>query len=182
MLVNKQYGDIQVDFELEIQIPVEYPNSLPKVFETSNKVERIPENHVNYDGSLCLGAPIRLKMTMRKNPSLIYFFENCILPYLYAVSLKIYKGESFVFGELAHGKLGLIEDFKNLFNLSEEKKVYHMLFLLGTSKREANRLLCPCGCKKRVSTCRFFKNVQQMRKLLPRSEWEEQYTLIKRGY
>lgn len=131
---------------------------------------------------LVLGAPIRLKMVMKKNISLTHFFENCILPYLFAVTLKINTGAPFIFGELAHGNTGLIEDFKRLFNLSEEKQVHYMLILLSKNKKEANRLICPCGCKRRLSTCRYFKVVQQMRKLFPRSEWEEQYSSIKRGY
>lgn len=182
ILSYEQYGEVSISYKLSIQIPEDYPASLPMVFEVSNRIEKEPDNHVNYDGSLCLGAPIRLKMVMQKNTSLACFFEKCILPYLYAVTLKINTGEPFVFGELAHGNAGLIEDFKSLFNLSEEKQVHHMLTLLSKNKKEANRLTCPCGCRKRLSTCRYFKWVQQMRKLFSRSEWEEQYTLIKRGY
>lgn len=182
VLSYEQYGDVLVDFKLAIHVPEEYPASLPAVFEMSNKIEKTTDNHVNYDGSLCLGAPIRLKVIMKKNTSLIYFFKKCILPYLYAVALKTNTGQPFVFGELAHGNLGLMEDFKHLFNLSEVKEVHHMLVLLSANKKEANRLPCPCGCEKRVSTCRYFGRVQQMRKLLPRSEWEEQYTSIKQGY
>jgi len=182
ILSYEQYGEVPINCKLSIQIPEDFPTSLPMVFEISNRIEKTPDNHVNYDGSLCLGAPIRLKMVMKKNASLTHFFEKCILPYLYAVILKINTDKPFVFGELAHGNAGLIEDFKSLFNLSEEKQVHHMLFLLGKNKKEANRLTCPCGCEKRLSTCRYFKRVQQMRKLFSRSVWEEQYTSIKRGY
>lgn len=181
-LFHEQHGEVPISYKLVIHIPEDYPLSLPVVFEPSNRIEKISDNHVNYDGSLCLGAPIRLKMIIKRNVSLAHFFENCVLPYLFAVTLKINKGSPFIFGELAHGNTGLIEDFKNLFKLSEDKQVYDMLILLSKNKKEANRSICPCGCNKRLSTCQYFKIVQQMRKLFSRSEWEEQYSAVKRGF
>lgn len=180
-LYHKEYGEVQVSYKLRIQIPEDYPGSLPEVFEVSNKIKKLPENHVNYNGSLCLGAPIRLKSVVKRNPSLTYFFGKCIFPYLFAITIKMDTGKDFVFGELEHGSQGLIEDFKRLFNLSEEKQVFHMLELLSKNKKASNRLNCPCGCEKRLSTCRYFEKVQHMRKRFSRSEWQEQYLLIKGG-
>ncbi|AXH99222.1 hypothetical protein DV702_05400 [Sporosarcina sp. PTS2304] len=180
-LSHEQYGEVQINYKLRIKIPEDYPRSLPEVYELSNRIEKKPVNHVNCDGSICLGAPIRLKIVIQRNPSLTNFFEKCILPYLFAITLKLKTGKDFVFGELEHGNKGLIDDFKKLFNLSEVKQVCYMLVLLSKNKREANRLVCPCGCKKRLSTCRYFEKVQQMRKRFSRSEWEEQYLLLKGG-
>src|SRR5699024_10035666 len=138
----------------------EYPSVLPTVYEISKKIERISDNHINNDGSLCLGSPIRLKMVIKRSRRLAYFFEKCILPYLYAVTLKIEKGQPFVFGGLAHGDVGLIGDFQDLFHLSGYNKVHDMLLILSTNKKEANRLFCPCGCERRLSSCEYFKKVQ----------------------
>lgn len=175
------FEEILVKYDLSIHIPEDYPESLPTVFELSSKIKKLPENHVNGDGSLCLGAPIRLQMIMKNSKSLIHFFEECILPYLYAYTLKQEKGKPFVFGELAHGSIGLINDFKELFNLSKEIHVLYMLEILSMKKKVANRQTCPCGCGKRLTTCNYFTQVKKMRKLFPRSEWKKNKNMIKRG-
>jgi len=179
ILFEQEHGEILVDYELAIHIPENFPLVLPTVFEISNKIEKVSDNHINYDGSLCLGAPFRIKEFLNKYKTLTPFFEECVLPYLYAVTLKIKTGQPFVFGELAHGSIGLIEDLKELFQLPDPKQISHMLKILSGGKKEGNRSICPCGCNKRLSTCRYFKTVQRMRKFLSRHEWEEQYNLIK---
>lgn len=180
ILFKQQYGSVFIDYKLQINLNEDFSKSIPKVIELSNKIEKTPENHINSDGSICLGSPIRLSTVLKKQPSLIFFFEHCILPYLYAVTLKITTGQAFVFGELEHGRLGLIEDFKELFSLSETNSVFEMLDLLIMNKKEANKLLCPCQCEKRVSKCHFFKKVQEMRKRFSKNEWIVQHNLLKR--
>lgn len=175
----EQHGEIYVDYELEIHVEQDFPSSLPTVMELSNKIGKRLDNHVNSDGTICLGSPIRLKMVLKRKESLTHFFEACMLPYFYAVTIKIDTGNPFIFGELAHGRLGLLQDFQEMFELDDVKKVYAMLKLLSMNRKDGNKQLCPCGCEKRVSICQYFKKVQQMRKSISRSEWEKQSILIK---
>lgn len=177
-ITHKKYGEIDIDYNLEIIVSDDYPNTPPVIFETSNKIEKSPDNHINYDGSICLGSSLRLKLVLKKNSSLILFFNQCILPYLFAVTIKLKENKPFIFGELAHGKIGLYQDFQELFNLNGILKINSMLKLLTYKKREGNKQLCPCGCKKRISSCQYFKTVQRMRKLITRKEWIEQYNLV----
>lgn len=179
VLNHEAYGEFIVDYTISIHVLKNYPNELPIVFEESGKIKKDPSNHVNYDGSLCLGAPIRLKLILKKDPSLIYYFEKCVLPYLYAVTIMNSTEKGFVFGELRHGDRGLLDDFKSLFQLPEDKKVVQMLKILSVSKKQSNKSLCPCGCNNRITACSYFKKVLQMRTLLTRSEWEEQLNLFK---
>lgn len=178
-LNHEVHGEVLIDYTLTIHVPENYPNELPIVFEESGHIKNNPSNHINYDGSLCLGSPIRLILVLKRNPSLTDFFERCILPYLYAVTIKNTTDKGFVFGELSHGDRGLLDDFKSFFHLKEDRQVYHMLKILSTTKKHANKSICPCGCKKRVTLCSYFKKVLQMRSLLSRLEWEEQLKLIK---
>lgn len=174
----KEYEPREISYSLTILIPNDYPSELPIIFENRNQIEKVPLNHINPDSSFCLGSPIRLKLVLKKSVDFKDFFESCVLPYLYAVSINQEKGQGFIFGELEHGDEGLLSDFKELFHLEKSEGVYQMLKVLVSKKKAANKMNCPCGCYKRVTQCKYFNNVVKMRKTFSRKEWEQQYKLI----
>lgn len=174
----KDYEPHEISHSLTILIPTDYPFELPIVFENKNQIKKVSSNHINPDGSFCLGSPIRLKLVLKKSVDFKDFFESCVLPYLYAVSVNQENGQGFVFGELEHGDEGLLSDFKELFHLEKTESVYQMLKVLWSKKKAANKMNCPCGCDKRVTQCKYFNNVVKMRKTFSRKEWEQQYKLI----
>ena len=73
------------------------------------------------------------------------------MPYLYAVSKKLQYGGDFAFNELAHGELGIIADYCDLFGLKKREQVINVLELLGMKPRIANKKPCPCECGRRLS-------------------------------
>ncbi len=75
---------------------------VPKVQETSN---RIPTDFHHYqDDTLCPGAPIAVRQKFKKEPTLVGFVNNCVIPYLYSFSYKSKFGKM-PFGELPHVRL-----------------------------------------------------------------------------
>lgn len=176
------HGDVMLDYCLALHIPSNYPSFSPVVYEESKRIENIPENHINYDGSLCLGTPFRIKAFLKKNTSLVIFFEECILPYLYGVTLKLTSNKAFVFGETAHGNFGIVNDLKELFQLNTNGQVLKMVTILSIPKKLANKQMCPCGCKSRLTVCTYFKRVLAMRNYISRAEWEDLLKDLKRGY
>lgn len=178
MLNHEAFGYVNINFSLLIKLPLDFPNSYPRVYETGGLINPTPSNHINPDGSFCLGSPLQLKIVLKRSSDFLHFFDNCILPYLYAVSLNIQKGQGFPFGELGHGKPGLILDFQNFFGLRNFIQVSQMLKILSSRKKTANKMICPCGCSKRVTNCNYFKTILQMRRTLTRVEWEEQLRLL----
>ncbi|MGE7307561.1 hypothetical protein ACQKJG_27415 [Priestia megaterium] len=173
-LHHENFGTINIFYSLLIHIPFDYPEKLPIIYESKAAIQPTPSNHINPDGSFCLGSPLRLKILLKKNPDFKFFFENCVLPYLYAVTINIQKGGGFPFGELEHGTAGLILDFKEFFRLKDSLQVYQMLKILSSKRKLANRMICPCGCKQRVTRCKYFQHILQMRRLFTRVEWNEQ--------
>lgn len=154
-------------YKLEIKIPPTFPKGLPSVTEMALKIPQDGKHHINSDGTLCLGSPLRLRWKLSQYPTLIGFTKECLIPYLYGVSHKLKYG-TFPFGELDHGKPGVISDYLNLFGLSTEDQVKQTLVLLGTKKRRANKKLCPCGCGKRLGVCRFHLKINDFRKVAER--------------
>lgn len=171
-------GGEEIDdfYKLEIVVPDEFPQALPKVTETDGKIPRDGNFHVNPDGTLCLGSPLRLLRKVHRSPSLTGFADKCLVPYLYAVSYKLMHGGDFVFGELAHGAQGIVDDYSEMLGLKERQQVTQAIHLLGLKKRLANKKLCPCGCGKRLGACPFHHKLNEFRKMAPAS-WFKAHAL-----
>lgn len=163
-------GDLQDSFVLEIIVPCAFPKALPSVTETGGKIPRIPEYHVNQtDHTLCLGSPLSLLLKLSKKPSLDGFAENCLVPYLFAISRKLKTGGPLPFGELDHGVDGLFADYMQLFGLKSREQLICAFRLLGMKKRRANKLPCPCGCGIRLGRCKYNFRLREFRKIASRT-------------
>jgi len=152
-------------YKLEIIVPDKFPHALPKVKEIGDKIPRDGNFHVNHDGTLCLGSPLRLLRKIYDAPNLTGFADKCLVPYLYAVSYKLMHGGDFVFGELAHGDQGIADDYSIMLGLKERYQIIPAIQLLGVKKRLANKRLCPCGCGKRLGVCPFHHKLNEFREM-----------------
>lgn len=149
-------AEIRDSYELRIDVPRAFPEELPNVTETGHKIPRDDTYHVNPDGTLCLGSPLRLKGKIEGRPDLVGFAKHCLVPYLYGASHRLMHGaDGFPFGELAHGVEGIINDYAKLFGLQEREQAIRALELLGMKRRMANKESCPCGCGRRLGRCSF---------------------------
>ena len=168
---SKKQPEINDSFSLKIEIPKAFPKEIPKVWETAERIPRTKkgEYHINPDNSLCLGSPLRLLDQISKNPSLVGFSETCLVPFLYAVSLKLQNGSDFYMGELNHGSPGIIDDYKKLLGTDDSKNISKILELMGTKKRVANKAPCPCLCGKRLGKCKSRLVINRFRKTTSRN-------------
>ena len=166
-------------FELKIEIPPDFPKALPQVTELGKRIPKDGRHHVNpSDGTLCLGSPIRLLIALAKKPTLVGFAENCLIPYLFAISQKLKNGKELQFGELAHGNQGLIADYMDIFGLRKPDQICMVISYLGMKKRRANKLPCPCGCKKRLGKCTFNFKIRQLRGVANRSWFRNHHRIL----
>jgi hypothetical protein len=165
---------ISDSFEVEIVVPKSFPRDLPIVTEVAG---RVPARfHTNYDGGLCLGSPTRQLLSVRKAPNLPAFVRNCVIPYLYGFVYYTRHG-NMPFGELAHGRQGLRDDFRSLFAVDCDRAAIEMVRLAGIKKRVANKLPCPCGSRQRLGKCHN-RRVNRLRNLLGRTWFRAQYKLL----
>ena len=166
---HREAGEIEEAFKLEIEVPVTFPEEVPRVTEVGCRIPREVDYHVNpSDGTLCLGSPLRLRQLLAKDPTLTGFAENCLIPYLFAQSQRLAGSAGFTFGELAHGLRGMLDDYVELFGVKQFWQAVEALRLLGMKKRQANKLPCPCGCRKRLGCCRFNAVLAKFRKVASR--------------
>ena len=145
-------------FQLHIKISQQQiKDQLPEVYEVGGRIPSDGNHHINPNGTLCLGAPIRLHMILGKSFKLTEFIERCVIPFLYAISLAEKGHERFKLGELSHGSKGLVEDYINLFGCLSRAEVKHYLHTLTKKKRLVNKKPCPCNCGKKLVKCKTHK-------------------------
>ena len=167
---------IDDEFHIRIDIPQAFPNCIPNVFETNKRFTRSPDYHTYKDGSLCLGSEIRLLRHCKPTPDIRVFFDEVVLPCLYSIEHKMVYGTT-PFGELAHGEVGLIDDYEQMFGVEGKEAVMMTLAALGKRYREANKLACPCGCQKKLRQCDFRFSLKPIRVLAKRC-WFRNYLNI----
>ncbi len=157
-------------YQWRIELP-QYPERLPRVFETGGRIPRNMDEHTFSDGMLCLGSELRLRLAIGPRFNLLTFAERCVVPYLYAVSRRVSEGR-FVLGELAHGTQGLFVDYQDIFAVTTDRAVIDVLRALCTKPTSADRHPCPCGCGKRLAQCGYSCRVAELRRLAPRSVFQ----------
>src|SRR5882672_2817764 len=127
--------EITDSFRLRLEVPEAFPSGLPVVTELDRKIPRTGRYHVNPDGSLCLGSPLRLLLKLSNKPTICGFASDCLIPYLYAISHKLKFGVDLPFSELAHGSPGEFRDYADLLSLKSADQAERTIRLLGMKKR-----------------------------------------------
>ncbi len=142
-------------FLVMITLPYDYPQSPPFVQETGG---RIPADfHQNPDRTLCLGIPIELRQRFKREPTLLAFVKNLLIPYLYSYSYFEKYGK-LPFGEFAHGGRGIREYYQELFKTDDIYIVLELLKIMAEGSYKGHHI-CPCGSGKILRNCHNLKEL-----------------------
>lgn len=181
-IIDDQFGVIKDNFFIKIVIPDKFPEDVPTVYELEDRIPKTSDYHINPDTSLCLGSKMSLKKRIKETPTIEGFLHSCVVPYLYAIALHLQGKERFVFGELNHGLVGIIQDYMEVFELSSIEQVIKLLEMLSLKSTKGNKKECPCGCNRLVTKCSFHKKVVEYRNVMTRKEYAEEKELISLAY
>jgi len=176
LVTTDKQETVEDAYQLRVIIPFLFPKVLPSVWELGKRIPRDGNHHVNPDGTLCLGSPLRLLSIIHNDPTVKGFAINCLEPFLFAVTMKLRGREQFEFGELAHGNDGIIADYACLLKLNHPTQVLAAIHLLCLKKRIANKKQCPCGCKRRLGACYFHNRLNKFRNMASPS-WFKKYSI-----
>jgi len=143
---------IKDDYDIEITIPDDYPQSPPTVKETASRIPRDKDNHVYpSDGTLCFGAPLAVKRTFAQERNLLWFVKEQVVQFLFSHSYKREYG-TMPFGELSHGPKGILEYYQELFSVQDGWQVLGLLKILADDNYRGHTL-CPCGSGQKLRHC-----------------------------
>jgi len=137
-------------FDIEIQIPPRYPDTLPVVKETGYRIPR--EFHTNpEDNTLCLAAPLAAKLQFALDRTLLGFIEHLVIPFLFNY-VHLQKNGVLPFGERSHGAKGILEFYSEFFQCPDLGVILKLLKILGTHEYLGFEK-CPCKSGKNLRNC-----------------------------
>lgn len=125
-------------------------NHLPLIYEVGGLVDS-DYQHKYEDGQLCLETDTFIRWYFRDGFDLEKWMEHFVVSYF--VSYEFYKkyGE-FPFGDRGHGHIGILQAYKGIFDIEDEKMAWIMMnFIL--KNRYRGHWICPCGSGKTIRNC-----------------------------
>jgi hypothetical protein len=173
---------LYIDDSYKILITWSSGESQPKAYEIGGKLDKVANqldknlldmHRYGQDGALCLAASMDIERAFRDSFKLDVFVEEFLIPYLFAQS-HYAKTQQWLWGELSHGYLGLLEwlgrqkeyddrdigaTYKWLMGYGDKAKVEELL-----KTRCRGHHPCPCGSNKKTRDCH--PDVQQAISLL----------------
>ena len=152
-LVLHTYNVIEVyNYMYPIQI---YPNKMFDLFapivRTRRDVISADYEHIYYDGELCLEVPTKVAIEWRKNPNLLTFVNQLVLPWFYSYEYYM-RHKQYPFGVREHGLDGWFQLYFDLFEVSSSEQVIALLSGVISAPYFCHEK-CPCGSGKTYSEC-----------------------------
>ena len=141
---------IKDSYFIEITIPFDFPDSIPKVKEMNGKIKRDYE-HIDKDGFLCLGLPSKVGKRITENPTIKWFVDKIVKSNLFFYNFFKKYGYP-PWGNHDSGGKGLFKHYATLLNTS---KPYAILQLIGFRIfwNYDGHKQCPCESGKNTMEC-----------------------------
>ncbi len=92
-----------------VRIQEKVGHRFPILFLEDSKIKKIPDRHLNSDGSACLYVRLEESFVL-PNSDFKIFFQQLIIPFLYAQLFFDRKG-CWPWDEYSHGSAGILESF-----------------------------------------------------------------------
>lgn len=151
--------DITDEYEIEIYMPKEYPDTKPYAFEKGGKIPK--DFHKNSSGILCMDVPVEAQRKFSQKPDLVSFVDNLLIHYLYSYSYKVKYGKT-PWGEYSHFGEGLLEYYRGIFDIEDDFTVLHFLYLMAQVDLKGH-FPCPCGSGERLRKCIHWEQIMKLR-------------------
>lgn len=141
---------ITESFTVELYIPNDFPETLPRVKETDGRIDADYEHRFT-DDTLCLAVPIEQRRVFFEQPTLLGFVNRLMIPYFYGYCFWKKHGYH-PFDEAAHGCEGIVRHYVDTLGLRDDLAALAVIsFLFEHGYRGHHD--CPCGSGLRVRAC-----------------------------
>jgi hypothetical protein len=141
-------------FKIELIVPFEYPYAFPKMFETSKKIPRIEDRHINQDGSCCVTVLHRELLYSRRGINLLTYVIKFAIPY-FANQLFFEKEGRWAAGEYQHGNDGILQFYLEDSGVKSFDELIDILFRFDLYKKCGRNEACICGSYTKFKNCHY---------------------------
>jgi hypothetical protein len=171
-LYIKNGNEILDSYNVNIQVPSNFPYAPPIVTETGNKIPRIPDRHINPDGSACLYVRDFEYEFLNEQTTFLEFFEKVIVQFFY-IQTYFEFNKRFPFGEYKHGIDGIFQFYQEKIGIKDEKEFLKLMKVLK-KKKLRSWYLCFCGSFLR-SNCQHCNKIYGLHKSIKRKHIHSTY-------
>jgi hypothetical protein len=150
-VVRDHNGKLQGDFEIRVIIPAAYPHGFPSLFETSDKIERIADRHIDKEGLVCEEFTRAKTIIASKGLTLERYFNEWVNRYFCWQLLYEEEGMKHL-EQWSHNARAIVEFYQDFLKLQDENDIVRFLKAMteGTIGRND---LCPCGQQRKLKAC-----------------------------
>lgn len=178
LLKNSETG-IEIDrYDIEVQLPDDYPKSVPFVRETGGRLPRIADRHFNpSDGTACLFLPEERLKYYPKSATIVDFIRGPVYQFFLGQTFRTLEGNP-LFGEWDHGEKGRLQYYEELLGTSNSRVILKFLRYLSAKRLKAH-WPCYCGSGKKLRECHANKVLELQEKITRRQARESEAKLRK---
>lgn len=142
-------------FGIELELPDNYPVSMPYVREIEGRIPKIIDRHINSNGTACLFFRDEEHKYYNKNTSIIEFIQIPVYNFFLSQAYFELKNK-WLFGERHHGPAAVWEYYAEELETDDIDSIGRFLFLLASEKINV-KLPCYCGSNKPLRFCHINK-------------------------
>ncbi len=144
-------------YSIEIQIPHNYPKSVPIVKEIGGRLAKIANRHFNPgDETACLFLPDERYKYYPRGSTIIDFIEGSVKSFFLWQTNYDLNGSKSSFEERGHGVEGIIEFYSEELKTKDKSVILKFLDYL-TAKKVKKHWRCYCGSGKQLRYCHIDK-------------------------
>ena len=152
-VVDKE-GKHWEDYEIEIHCPNNFPYEFPILFETSDKIPKIGDWHINEDThSCCVKVHPAEILRCKKGITVTEYIQEEVLPYLFNQTHRRVEGY-YVNGEYGHGAVGVFEFYADILKTGTDIKLtLRLMQYIADHTRPGRTSYCFCGRNAKFRHC-----------------------------
>lgn len=142
-------------FQIEIELPEDFPKSVPIVRETGGRIPRIPDRHVNFDGTACLFVRDETWRFWGDDSTVTDFIQGPVYQFFLG-QIYFETHQTWPFGERNHFARGVAEYYFEELGTRDLFVVRRFLSYLSAPAVDRNSI-CYCGSSSTLAKCHASK-------------------------
>lgn len=144
------------EFNVVINIPLNYPFGFPVLKEVGGGIPRTMDRHINEDGTCCVAVLQETIVRANKGIQVTAYVNEYVIPFL---ANQIYFKEygNWCNGDYKHGNEGILQYYIELLEAKNSNEVLNILGYALNNIRLGRNDQCFCGSKKKFKACHSHK-------------------------
>lgn len=155
LLIHQEIGEYD-RYSVSITFPNAYPYCFPKVMETSKKIPREADRHVNSDFTLCLAVLQEEREIAKNRIDFKFFLDKVLVPHLSRETF-CELNEGYKDGEYSHGAEGVWEYYEDILGITEKDLIIGELEKITNSTWQERNEICFCSSGLKFKKCHLPK-------------------------